>query len=176
MSLSVDGGEWQDGGVHQHSGHGFSQCCTHAHAPETQRHPAGLPSYSCQFSSFILLAYLFSIVLMYLTFYLLFSVEPQFGKALYKLTLINWLQNTTVLWSTYFSSLSVSILSFLCSKFVLPPLLFHFYLICFYIGLHTWIPQDQRQLLGHPGKGRLARVRQERHWVSSQSHHLMISS
>lgn len=36
----------------------------------------------------------------------------------------------------------------------------------FILGLHAWIPQNQRQLPGHPGKRRPAGVRQERHWVS----------
>lgn len=44
--LSADCSEWQDGRVHQHPGHSFSQCCAHAHASETQRHPTGLPRYS----------------------------------------------------------------------------------------------------------------------------------
>lgn len=48
-SLSADCSEWQDGGVHQHPRHSLSQCCTHAHSPETQRHPTGLPAYSYQF-------------------------------------------------------------------------------------------------------------------------------
>lgn len=43
------------------------------------------PLIHVNFPPFILLAYLFSIVLMYLTLYLLFSEEIQFGKA----TLIN---------------------------------------------------------------------------------------
>lgn len=49
MYLSADCSERQDGRVHQHPGHRFSQCCTHAHAPETQRHSTGLPFYSSQF-------------------------------------------------------------------------------------------------------------------------------
>lgn len=51
ISLSVDRSEWQDGGVHQRPGNSFSQCCTHAHTSETQRHLTGLPPYSSQFSS-----------------------------------------------------------------------------------------------------------------------------
>lgn len=60
-SLSVDCSEWQDGGVHQHPWHRFSQRCPHAHSPETQRHPTGLPSYSYQFSSFFYTLYILNI-------------------------------------------------------------------------------------------------------------------
>lgn len=64
--------------------------------------------------------------------------------------------STCVQW--FFSSTTLS----------LSPLLF-----VFHAGLHTRISQNQRQFLGHPGKGRLARICQERHWVSTQSHHLL---
>lgn len=52
-SLSADCGEWQNGRVHQRPGHGFPQRCPHAHAAETQRHPAGVSSrFSARNSNF----------------------------------------------------------------------------------------------------------------------------
>lgn len=83
MSLSADSGEWQDGGVHQYSGHVFSQCCTHAHTPETQRHPTGLLCYSFQFSPFIFLLIYFPspwCIWIYTFFYFLWN--PNLAKAL----------------------------------------------------------------------------------------------
>lgn len=151
ISLSADFSEWQDGRVHQHPGHGVSQRCTHAHAAETQRHPTGLPSFfPIDFNQILFHALYLFIYLFYFAF-------------LFCKTSLNSLSKTKTFLSTRAVVFPFS--HFRCSMFHLLKFLLGF---IFSAGLHAWIPQNQRQLLGYQGTGRPAWFCQERHRVSTQ--------